>query len=108
MTTWDLTPLFKNEKELEKTALKLKQECEEFEKKYSQKFADIKTSEFLKAFDEYEKLLAKISKVTTYAFLVFAKDTSKGAFYAKFEEIATKAHENLLFFELEFNELNDG
>ncbi|WP_169973674.1 MULTISPECIES: M3 family oligoendopeptidase [unclassified Campylobacter] len=107
MTTWDLTPLFKNEKELEKSALSLKDECKKFEKKYLETFLDLSTDQFLQAFDEYEKLLSKLSKVTTYAFLVFAKDTSKGAFYAKFEEIATKAHENLLFFELKFNEFDD-
>ncbi|QCD52291.1 M3 family oligoendopeptidase [Campylobacter sp. RM16192] len=107
MTTWDLTPLFKNEKELEKSALSLKNECEKFEKKYLEDFLNLSTDQFLAAFNEYEQLLSKISKVTTYAFLVFAKDTSKGAFYAKFEEIATKAHENLLFFELKFNEFDD-
>ncbi|WP_169942028.1 M3 family oligoendopeptidase [Campylobacter sp. RM15925] len=107
MTSWDLKPLFKDEKELEKSALNLKKECEKFEKTYSDKFANLNTNEFLKAFSEYEKLLAKISKVMTYAFLVFAKDTSKGAFYAKFEEIATKAQENLLFFEIKFNEFED-
>lgn len=107
MTTWDLTPLFKNEKELEKSALSLKNECEKFEKKYLEDFLNLSTDQFLEAFDEYEQLLSKISKVTTYAFLVFAKDTSKGAFYAKFEEIAIKAHENLLFFELKFNEFDD-
>ncbi|QKG29602.1 M3 family oligoendopeptidase [Campylobacter sp. RM16187] len=107
MTTWDLTPLFKNEKELEKSALSLKNECEKFEKKYLEDFLNLSTDQFLEAFDEYEQLLSKISKVTTYAFLVFAKDTSKGAFYAKFEEIAIKAHENLIFFELKFNEFDD-
>ncbi|WP_169778040.1 M3 family oligoendopeptidase [Campylobacter curvus] len=107
MTTWDLTALFKNEKELEKTALELQTKCQNFKNSYERIFLNLKTDEFLKAFDIYESLLMQISKVSTYAFLVFAKDTSKGAFYAKFEDICTKAQENLLFFEIMFNEFDD-
>jgi putative oligoendopeptidase F len=107
MTTWDLKALYKNEKDCEKIALSIKGECEEFEKLYKQNFNILSTDEFLKALKKYEELVAKISKVVTYAFLVFAKDTSKGSFYAKFEEIATKSQEHLLFFELNFNELED-
>ncbi|WP_169754175.1 M3 family oligoendopeptidase [Campylobacter curvus] len=107
MTTWDLTALFKNEKELEKTALELQTKCQNFKNSYEKNFLNLKTDEFLKAFDIYESLLLQISKVSTYAFLVFAKDTSKGAFYAKFEDICTKAQENLLFFEIMFNEFDD-
>ena len=107
MTSWDLTPLFKNSTELEKTAEILQSKCENFENTYSKNFENLSVKEFLAAFGEYENLLAKISKVATYAFLVFAKDTSKGAFYAKFDELASKAHEKLLFFEIKFNELSD-
>lgn len=38
----------------------------------------------------------------TYAYLCFAKDSSKGSFYAKYEQECKKIEENLLFFELEF------
>ncbi|WP_169785231.1 M3 family oligoendopeptidase [Campylobacter curvus] len=107
MTTWDLTALFKNEKELEETALELRTKCQNFKNSYEKNFLNLKTDEFLKAFDIYESLLMRISKVSTYAFLVFAKDMSKGAFYAKFEDICTKAQENLLFFEIMFNEFDD-
>ena len=76
MTTWDLKALYKNEKDCEKIALSIKGECEEFEKLYKQNFNTLSTDEFLKALKKYEELVAKISKVVTYAFLVFAKDTS--------------------------------
>ena len=41
MNVWDLTPLFKNEKELEISALSLQNECEKFEAKYSDKFLNL-------------------------------------------------------------------
>lgn len=38
----------------------------------------------------------------TYAYLLFAKNTQNGSFYAQYEEECKKIEENLLFFELEF------
>ncbi|MBR8463766.1 M3 family oligoendopeptidase [Campylobacter sp. faydin G-24] len=107
MSSWDLTALFKNEQELENTADSLQNRCKEFRKSYEGRFINLNKDEFLKCLDKYETLVAAISKVGTYAFLVFAKDTTKGAFYAKFEEICTKAQQDLLFFEIKFNELDE-
>ena len=107
MNVWDLTPLFKNEKELEKSALSLQNECEKFEAKYSDKFLNLNDEEFLAALNEYENLLENIARVQIYVSLVFSKDTSKGAFYAKFDELSSKAQNHLLFFELKFNEFDE-
>lgn len=105
MTTWDLKALYKSDKECENNAIQIVNECEKFEEKYKENFHNLSADEFLQAFSQYENLLEKISKVTTYSSLVFAKDTTKGSFYAKFEQIAVKAHEKLLFLEIKFNEL---
>ena len=107
MNVWDLTPLFKNEKELETSALSLQNECEKFEAKYSDKFLNLNDEEFLAALNEYENLLENIARVQIYVSLVFSKDTSKGAFYAKFDELSSKAQNHLLFFELKFNEFDE-
>ena len=107
MNVWDLTPLFKNEKELEIAALSLQNECEKFEAKYSDKFLNLSDEEFLNALNEYEILLENIARVQIYVGLVFSKDTSKGAFYAKFDELSSKAQNHLLFFELKFNEFDE-
>nr|WP_315017465.1 M3 family oligoendopeptidase [uncultured Campylobacter sp.] len=107
MNVWDLTPLFKNEKELEISALSLQNECEKFEAKYSDKFLNLRDEEFLGALSEYENLLENIARVQIYVSLVFSKDTSKGAFYAKFDELSSKAQNHLLFFELKFNEFDE-
>lgn len=106
MNVWDLTPLFKNEKELESSALSLQNECKKFEAKYSDKFLNLSDEEFLNALNEYENLLENIARVQIYVSLVFSKDTSKGAFYAKFDELSSKAQNHLLFFELKFNEFD--
>ena len=74
MQIWDLKSLFANEKECEQNVLNLQKECEKFKDKYLENYKNLKTDEFLKAFGEYENLIAKISKVTTYAFLNFAKN----------------------------------
>ena len=107
MNVWDLTPLFKNEKELETSALSLQNECEKFEAKYSDKFLNLNDEEFLAALNECENLLENIARVQIYVSLVFSKDTSKGAFYAKFDELSSKAQNHLLFFELKFNEFDE-
>ena len=68
MQIWDLKALFANEKECEQNALNLQKECEKFKDKYLEIYENLKIDEFLKAFSEYESLIAKISKVMTYAF----------------------------------------
>lgn len=105
--TWDLKPLFKSEKELDEFLKQLKKRVDEFNKIYKNNLSNLKSNEFLEAFKQYENLVASISKVMTYAFLVFAKDTKNGSFYAKYDEESTKIHQNLLFFEIEFNQLDE-
>ena len=46
MNVWDLTPLFKNKKELEISALSLQNECEKFEAKYSDKFLNLSDEKY--------------------------------------------------------------
>ena len=75
--------------------------------KNSDKFLNLSDEEFLNALNEYENLLENIARVQIYVSLVFSKDTSKGAFYAKFDELSSKAQNHLLFFELKFNEFDE-
>ena len=67
MQIWDLKALFANEKECEQNALNLQKECEKFKDKYLEIYENLKRDEFLKAFGEYENLIAKISKVMSFA-----------------------------------------
>ncbi|MBZ7935188.1 M3 family oligoendopeptidase [Campylobacter sp. B0100352/1] len=101
MTQWDLSILFQNEKELENYTSCCISETELFKKNYENKLESLTAQHFLNALKEYENLNLKLSKIMTYAYLCFAKDTSRGSFYAKYEQECQKAEENLLFFELE-------
>ncbi|MBZ7964622.1 M3 family oligoendopeptidase [Campylobacter sp. 2457A] len=102
MTQWDLSILFQNEKELENYTSCCINETELFKENYENKLESLTAQHFLNALKEYENLNLKLSKIMTYAYLCFAKDTSRGSFYAKYEQECQKAEENLLFFELEF------
>ncbi|EAH8597873.1 M3 family oligoendopeptidase [Campylobacter coli] len=107
MLTWDLGVLFKNEDELENTTQNYIQQSKEFKKNYSTTLDKLNPDDFLNALKEYEHLHLILSKIMTYAYLCFAKDSSKGSFYTKYEQECKKIEENLLFFELEFCELSE-
>ncbi|EFN2959022.1 M3 family oligoendopeptidase, partial [Campylobacter coli] len=107
MLTWDLGVLFKNEDELENTTQNYIQQSKEFKKNYSTTLDKLNPDDFLNALKEYEHLHLILSKIMTYAYLCFAKNSSKGSFYAKYEQECKKIEENLLFFELEFCELSE-
>ena len=103
---WDLSKFFNSSDELDKFCLDLQNRANEFKAKFSQNLSNLNSNEFQNAMSEYEEILSGIGKIMSYAYLKFAKDTSTGAFLAKYEEICSKIEEIVLFFEIEFNELN--
>ncbi|WP_096014585.1 M3 family oligoendopeptidase [Campylobacter lanienae] len=103
---WDLSKFFNSSDELDKFCLDLQNRANEFKTKFSQNLSNLNANEFQNAMSEYEEILSGIGKIMSYAYLKFAKDTSQGAFLAKYEEICAKIEEIVLFFEIEFNELN--
>ncbi|KGI55519.1 M3 family oligoendopeptidase [Campylobacter sp. MIT 97-5078] len=104
---WNLKHLFENENELEKAIQETQKQSEAFKQNYKNKLEMFSCQDFEKVIKEYEKLLIKVGKIMTYAYLNFASDTSKGSFLAKCENECKQSEENLLFFELEFCELNE-
>ncbi|ASM38406.1 MAG: M3 family oligoendopeptidase [Campylobacter sputorum] len=104
---WKLEYIFKNKKELENFSKNLKKECKYFKSNFENNLSNLKENEFLKAIITYENILEKITKIESYTFLCFAKDNNESSFYAKYEDICSKLQENLLFFEIEFNELDE-
>ncbi len=104
---WDLSALFNNETNLEKSITKSLKDAKVFENSYKNRVKTLKTKEFLKALNEYEEVLEATSKAMTYAFLIFATDSTKGAFLAKYQKLATQIEESILFFELEFNKIDN-
>lgn len=104
---WKLEYIFKNKKDLENFSKNLEKECKDFKSNFENNLSNLKENEFLKAIITYENILEKIAKIESYTFLCFAKDNNESSFYAKYEDICSKLQENLLFFELEFNELDE-
>ena len=102
---WNLKEFFKNESEFNEFIELTKKQSIEFNAKFKGKLANLNTDEFLQSLKTYEKINEQISKIMSYSHLDFALDTTKGANLAKNEQICNEISENLLFFELEFNEL---
>lgn len=102
---WDLSTLFKDEKELDEHVKKADLKAKEFEKLYKGKLKNLSIVEFGEAIKEYELILECSDMVMTYAFLKFAQNSKFGSFYAKYQNLSTKCNEHLIFFELEFNKL---
>ena len=104
---WNLDEFFKNESEFNEFCEKTKKQSIEFNAKFKGKLANLNADEFLQSLKTYEKINEQISKILSFSHLSFAKDTTKGANLAKTEQICNEISENLLFFELEFNELDN-
>ncbi|WP_291949527.1 M3 family oligoendopeptidase [Campylobacter sp.] len=107
MKNWDLSALFKNEEELNIYIDKICKEAKQFKQNYENNLSNLSNEFFLQALKDYENLILKLSHILTYVYLVFAQDTTKGSFYAKYENLSKEIEEHLLFFELEFCELSE-
>ena len=103
--TWDLSAIYKNEEELFSVLDDLNEKSLSFKSLYEGNLDKIK--DFSAVLKSYESILEELSLAGSYAYLVFAADTKKGAFYAKCEEITNKIAQNLVFFELEFCDLDE-
>lgn len=104
--TWDLTIFFKNLDKLDKFSKITEEKALKFNQTYNSNLNDLNPDDFLLAIKEYEDITCNLNKIMSYAQLSFAKDTSKGALLAKYEEICTKIEEKMLFFMLEFNQIS--
>ncbi|MBQ9875843.1 MAG: oligoendopeptidase F, partial [Campylobacter sp.] len=102
---WNLNEFFKNEAEFNEFCEKTKKQSIEFNAKFKGKLANLNADEFLQSLKTYEKINEQISKILSFTHLDFAVNTTKGANLAKIELLCNEISENLLFFELEFNEL---
>lgn len=100
---WDLSALFKSIKEVDKSAESTKKRALDFEKKYSGKVEKI--SDINSVMREYEGVCDGLAKIATYSFLLFAKDTKKGAIYAKYELLINEIQNHIIFFEVELAQI---
>jgi len=99
---WDLTPLFSTINSAQEFLELAEFKAMDFEKNYKNRLYTLSPEEFLNVLKEYEEIWENIGRSLTYVYLQFATDTSKGNILAKFQEIANRAEEHLIWFELEF------
>ena len=103
---WNLGELFANEAEFSAAIDSASAQARDFELKFKDKLHALSTEEFLGALELYEGISEQIGKIMSFAHLRFARDTSLGAQQAKTEQACNDISQSLLFFELEFNELD--
>ena len=103
---WNLGELFANEAEFSGAIDSASAQARDFEAKFKDKLRALSAEEFLGALELYEGISEQIGKIMSFAHLRFARDTSLGAQQAKTEQACNDISQSLLFFELEFNELD--
>ena len=103
---WNLGELFANEAEFSGAIDSAAAQARNFELKFKDKLRALSAEEFLGALELYESISEQIGKIMSFAHLSFARDTSLGAQQAKTEQACNDISQSLLFFELEFNELD--
>ena len=103
---WNLGELFANEAEFSGAIDSAATQARDFEAKFKGGLHALSVEEFLGALELYEGISEQIGKIMSFAHLSFARDTSLGAQQAKTEQACNNISQSLLFFELEFNELD--
>jgi oligoendopeptidase F len=112
--TWNLSDLYLSldDPRIENDLKDALSEAKSFEEKYRGKINSetITASFLLEAVKELESISEGTGKLTSYAYLVFAADTSNpkhGAFLQSVQEKTTEIRKHLMFFELEWIALPD-
>ncbi len=113
--TWNLSDLYLNlnDPQIEKDIEDAFSQAKSFEEKYRGKInSEIVNPPFLlQAVEELESISEQTGKLISYAYLMFASDTSNpkhGAFLQHVQEKTTEIRKHLMFFELEWIALPDG
>ena len=104
---FDLSSLFADDKELESFSTTLDSKLEKFHATYHGKLATLDNNGFANAITQYENLCEDLGAIMTYVFLKFAVDSKTyGALYADYEVRCNELYSKILFFEIEFAELD--
>lgn len=104
---WDLAVFFSNELELNEFIDKTDKLAKKFNEDFKGKLSKLCQDDFQSALILYENISENLAKLQTYAYLNFAKNTKLGYLLSEVNEKSNKILENLIFFELEFTNLND-
>ena len=109
---WDLSDLYPStdSSELERDLETVRVETDQFSQSYKGKLAKLGPGEFGDAIQSFENLNECLSRIMSFAQLLFSansEDPAVAAFYQNVSERATALSAKTLFFELEINRLEE-
>lgn len=109
---WDLSDFYSSisDKKIEKDFDFVKKEALNFEKKYCKKIAKLNAKSIFEAITNYQEISEILGKISSFSYLIYASDLSNKKnleFYQNISEKITKIEKNLVFFNLEINEISD-
>ena len=112
LPNWNLSDLYPGPEspELERDLAEMQGAAERFQKRYEGKLAELDGAGLAEAIAEYERIDETLSRVMSYAGLVYAGDMSDpklGKFYQSMQERVTAISTPLVFFTLEINRIDD-
>lgn len=104
---FDLSAIFADECALESFTKELDGRLQKFQESYQGKLSTLKPESFGAALQEYDSLVEGLGAIMSYVFLQFAIDSKKyGALYANYELQCNALYSKVMFFELEFADLD--
>lgn len=110
MPSWNLSDLYPSidSKELKDDIARSEKRAVNFAKKYNGKINDLEANQLYLCIKEYEEITELIGKLGSYASLKYAEDLSVDEnvkFYQKISELSSKLYSQIVFFQLELNEI---
>jgi len=110
--TWNLTDLYTDIKDaaIAEDVETCRQEGNDIRQRYKGKTATLNASELYSLVDSLEKLHTRLGKLATFSFLNFTTQITNeeaGSFYQQVRELISEVETDLIFFELEWNNLSD-
>ena len=113
LPNWDLSDLYpgRESAELRGDFDWSAREAKDFQKRYQGKLAELSGKDLADAIARYEEIDERLSRILSYAQLVYSEDMSDpkvARFYQSAQEEATEISASLLFFTLELNGIEDG
>ena len=107
---WDLTDLYPDTEALDQDLELADQEAAAFAEAYRGQVASLRADELAEALRRYEDLQDRMGRGYTYAYLNWStntEDPARGALLQKVREAYTQTSQRLIFFELEWIQLDE-
>lgn len=110
--TWDLSDLYDSHEDpqLQNDMQQVQERAEQFAAKYRGAIAGMEAGVFAEALREYEQIIEAISKIGSFAHLLWSTDTNNPA-YGKLmqqaKELSSAVHQQLVFFDVEWLKVDD-